>query len=245
LRLALAFALGVKGCGGVFNNRNKTSSSRLRGFGMASQIWWPLHHTGIAYSSHMPLDSNPEYARALGSILERWTGLESTLARALACVLEIEDRPARAVLYSLNSTSNRIGIVRSVTQEMVPEGPEKRCFVHLLDKINDLQKRRNELIHGEYWHGDKDKLDLVLIRPMNKKPLEIQPIQLAQLQEHANKVEAREIQLSLAIDPEPQNNMPNTYWQIRNEQLQKNWFHEQAMAKSRGEPPPPRPTWRR
>jgi len=40
---------------------------------MASHNWWPLQHSGLAVSSHMPLDANPEYASALGSILERWT----------------------------------------------------------------------------------------------------------------------------------------------------------------------------
>lgn len=241
-RLGFGFALGVNGLGGVFRSRSSTSSRvRSGAFGMASQIWWPLHHSGMAYSSHMPLDSNPDYARALGTILERWTLLESTMARVLGCVLEIEDQPARAVLYSLNSTSNRIAIVRSMAQEMVPEGPEKRGFLYLLEKINHLQKRRNELIHGEYWHGDKDKLDLILIRPMDKLAFEIQPIDLTQLQEHAKKVEAREIQLSLAIDPEPQRNIPNTYWRIRNERLFRSSIREVTMARRLGEPHTQRP----
>lgn|GEM_PF-4938850 len=186
---------------------------------MASHNWWPLHHSDLAISSHMPLDANPEFARALGTILERWTLLESTLAEALACVLEVDSRAASAVIYSLNSTSNRIAIVRSVTREVVPEGPEKRAFIYLLDKINQLQKRRNELIHGEYWHGEMDRLDLALIRPMNAVPFELQPITLDQLQEHAKKVEEREIQLRLAIDPRPERNMPNTYWRRRNRPL--------------------------
>jgi len=112
-----------------------------------------------------------------------------------------------------------------------------------LGKINDLQKRRNELIHGEYWHGSNNTLDLILIRPSNNKPEETQPVHLSQLKEHAQKVQDREIQLDLAISQEPQNNMPNTYWRRRYDMLRKNYYRDLAMAQSRGEPEPPRPAW--
>jgi hypothetical protein len=173
------------------------------------QTWWPLHHQGVGHSVNMPLDSNPEFAHLLGKVVERWASLESELMRCLAALLDDNEPAARAIIYSLNSTSNRIGIVKAVARELLPDGPEKSGFVWLLDKINDLQKERNGFIHGEYWHAGNSGLELMLIRPSNPTPVTIRPVRENDLKRHLALCEEWEFQLSLARDENPERRVPN------------------------------------
>jgi hypothetical protein len=197
------------------------------------QIWWPLHHTGLGYGVSMPLDSHPEVARLLGLVIERWNAIEATLASSLAVLLDGNDHAARAIIYSMNATSVRIAMVRAVAREVVPDGPEKRGFLYLLDKINDLQKERNELIHGEYWHADLNDLELVTIRPMNAEPISYRSVTDIDLQKHIAACEEREFQLSLAIDRNPKRNVPNLQ-QMRSRALSLcKTRHAQAMESNR------------
>jgi hypothetical protein len=133
----------------------------------------------------------------------------------LSALLDDNEIAARAIIYSLNSTSNRIAIVRAAACALMLEGPERRAFVWMLDKINTLQKRRNELVHGEYWHGDDNSLDLMLIRPMNKETFVVQPVHLDQVKEHVAKCEEWEFRLSLACDPQPRTFGLRGYWLAR------------------------------
>jgi hypothetical protein len=201
------------------------------------QTWWPIRHPGLVQSVSMPFDSNPDFAHTLGMILERWTVLESTLANALACFIDDNEIAARAILYSLNATRVRIQMVRNVARELMPDGPEKRGFIWLLDKISDHQGQRNEYIHGEYWHNqDASGFDLVMIRPMNSETFTIRPVTLDDLKAHIAKCDEYEFCLSLAIDPEPEGNVPNMT-RVRSRELSRyNSRHAPAMVRSREAP---------
>jgi hypothetical protein len=175
------------------------------------QTWWPLHHAGLSQTTSTPLDSISKFAQLLGLILERWTLIENELSRCLAALLDGNREAADAIIYSLNSTSIRIAMVRAVARRLMPDGPEKIGFVYLLDRVNDLQKQRNEYIHGEYWHHDfesDDSLDLINFRPMNASPITQRRITPKHLSDHLALCEERELQLSLARAEHPEHNVP-------------------------------------
>ena len=164
--------------------------------------------------------------------------MEGQLAQALACMIDDNHDAARTILYTLNATANRIAIVKAVTRAVVPDGPEKRGFVWLLDRINDLQKERNKYVHGELWHADLDKLDLFSFRPTNANVETIERVSAEGLKEHIRKCDEAEFQLGLAIDPEPQRNIPTLPCR-RHKPSQTRILHIEATASTRGAPPPP------
>jgi len=187
----------------------------------------------------MPLDSHPEFARLLGIMIERWSILEGTLATALACMIDGNDQAARTILYTLNATGNRIAMVKAVARAVVPDGPERRGLIWLLDRIHDLQQERNKYVHGQLWHATHATgLDLFNFRPTTATPETIERISVRNLEEHVRKVDEAEFQLSLAIDPDPQRNVPPLMCK-RRKPSHTTMLRVEAMASFRGAPPPP------
>lgn len=142
-------------------------------------------------------DRNPEFARLLGIMLERWSFLERELAISLSHLLDGNSDAAFAIIYSMNATKVRIELVRSVARSVMPDGPEKSGLLYLLDKINKLARERNEFVHGEYAGAEGGQLERLLLRPMNATPFELQIVSHVDLQKHISAVELRFLQLQM------------------------------------------------
>jgi hypothetical protein len=165
--------------------------------------WYPVLTAGLTGTPKLPLDRNPDFAQMLGVIIEHWTWLEEQLCQSFAHLLDGNGPAARAIFYSLNATSVRIGMVRSVAREVMPEGPERTDFIWLLDRINDLSKKRNDYIHGEYHHSVKDQLELIVVRPANAEVVRSEYVTVAALKKHVENVDYCALALSIANEPDP------------------------------------------
>jgi len=173
----------------------------------SKQTWGPLRLRAGTISNNLPLDNIPEFTTLIGSIIERWTVVEDELTKTLEHLLDGNSVAANAILYSLNSTSMRITVVRALARAVVPDGPELRGLLYLLDAINDLSKERNDYVHGQFWQtAEFDKVSLVLIRPTAAKPLNVERIGKERLERHRTQVELRINQLSFANSSYPELN---------------------------------------
>jgi hypothetical protein len=169
------------------------------------QTWWPLLYPVPNLTLATPFEFKPDYARLLGVILERWTLIEEELTNSLGALLDGNYAAAEVILYGLNATSMRIEMVRAVARHLMPEMPEKSGFLWLLDKINDLQKQRNELIHGQYYADPdlEDGLYMRVIRPFNSKIVTERRVTIALLKDHVRTAHVRWVQLIIANAEDP------------------------------------------
>jgi len=137
-------------------------------------------------------------------MLEAWSALQSELAVSLGHLLESSMDGAHAVLYSLNSEKTRLDLVKGVARATMPDGPEKRGFLYLIERLLDLASQRNTFVHGEIWHNDEgDGLTVHSIRPQARAYRTVAALDEVALKDHIVKVRLREAQLAIANAENP------------------------------------------
>ena len=122
------------------------------------------------------LSDNPEFARKIGLIVERWTFIERALRDFVSHITGCSFGHAVAILYSLPSITSKL----DVTQALVMTMPEHKHKGELLDLLDAIRKRglvRNKIVHGNYiGQGDKFGYAVALLTPRGKEPYDSSPL---------------------------------------------------------------------
>lgn len=158
--------------------------------------WLPLSDIDWITTDN-PFDSEPEFARLIGLVVERWSLLEKRLAGTLACLLDGNKTAAEVIFYTVVSNKTRLDIIEALAKKLVPDGPEKDGVLKLLDRADRLNKSRNNIIHGEY-HTGMNGLDRLSIRPLAKETRQWTPIGVSEITQHLQAVEKLELAFSFA-----------------------------------------------
>lgn len=143
-----------------------------------------------------PVDENPEFTQMLGRLTARWAAVEDEMATSLGHLLNGQRNAAITILYTIGSFKARSDIVRSMVLNHMPNGPEKKEILNIMEKLSDLSKHRNKLIHGQYV-GVKSGLVRITIAPGTKTPTERTTISTTIVADHIKRVEWWTHQLKL------------------------------------------------
>lgn len=102
-----------------------------------------------------PLEHEPEFIAGIGLITVRWAALEHELEGLLGSLLKIEPAGEKT-LHAVVSFAARLALVRALVSASLADGTAKRAALALLDKIGDMWRARNFLLHSHYVYAKFD-----------------------------------------------------------------------------------------
>jgi hypothetical protein len=158
--LAFFFALGVKGLGGVFSIRLRTSSSLLGLLAMNTPKKIKRHNPKFkslwdrdAPTGHFSgVIGDPAIGHAVASLAAGFVHLENAMAMVLAVLLGSDDNVmAGYVMRAIKSPKGRIDLMRNLL-ELAPSNKGLPAdYDDILDEFWDLNGLRNDFVHAEWW----------------------------------------------------------------------------------------------
>ncbi|HEX8665222.1 MAG TPA: hypothetical protein VF744_14465 [Beijerinckiaceae bacterium] len=95
--------------------------------------------------------------QALGVLMIRANLLERSLIELLSGLSQIETRRAEALFYSTVNMRARLDMIKALVPACSLEEREASRITRLLDRVNGISRRRNDLVHGQ-WSFARDKL---------------------------------------------------------------------------------------
>jgi len=99
------------------------------------------------------IEKIPRLAELVGRIAANWSGVEAQLALALGSMLGVENSAAVAVFISLRNYRAQRDALRAAAQETLSAEIEE-IFDALLARYRELDKQRNQVIHGVWGRCD-------------------------------------------------------------------------------------------
>lgn len=139
-QLGLALAFGVKGLGGVFNIRFRTSSR--------------CSDSDLAMADE-PIDLiSPEHTRAVGALVLALSLIESRITDVLAATLNIHIIDAVAALHH-QQLSNRIETLKALLDRKFRKADPKQAAKYkpifdIIDSAKALAEYRNSIVHTSW-----------------------------------------------------------------------------------------------
>ncbi|MGD0027261.1 MAG: hypothetical protein ABSC37_22010 [Xanthobacteraceae bacterium] len=101
------------------------------------------------------LKYHPKHAEKLGYIVDTCATIEKVCCEIVAGLLKVSDEKAVAVIYAVQSSRSRFGIVEALTRGFALETIKKRTLQEIVT-AHTLFKRRNDLVHN-MWISRRDK----------------------------------------------------------------------------------------
>jgi hypothetical protein len=150
------------------------------------------------------IEHDTKLAGLIGEMTGRWALIEQQLVAVTAAIIS-NYHAADVIIYSLGSFKARIDVVRNLSQELVPEGPEKDELLWLLSKIQKASEQRNGFVHA-LWLLEpiSKKLSRTVRRPGSKSPQFSLDVDFGELKRHSNKIAQYMARLSELTHPMPQ-----------------------------------------
>ena len=106
-----------------------------------------------------PLEPEPALIAGVGLITVRWALLESVLSDVLGSLLLAQD--GDPAYYAMGAFSQRLAMVRGALRASILQPLHRRIADAILDRVAELWKARNSLIHSHYvyreWVPDTSK----------------------------------------------------------------------------------------
>lgn len=139
-RLALGFALGVKGLGGVFSIRLKTSSS----LGVSAMAILTLDADKLTRT--VQINNEAKYYEALGAFIHEFSVVEFAIHGLLARRAGVDANTANALFSGITVDKapdfvRRLAEARTGSREVEPE------LESAFSQLTIINKARNEIIH--------------------------------------------------------------------------------------------------
>lgn len=100
------------------------------------------------------IEQLPDVARWVGRIVVNWSGVELQLALALGSMLGVESDAAVAVFLSLRNHRAQRDALKAAASKAL-NGDDQTLFFALLDVHSELDKQRNDAVHGVWGQAEK------------------------------------------------------------------------------------------
>jgi hypothetical protein len=155
-RLALGFALGVKGFGGVFSIRARTASRELSGvFAMSEKPLVEAENkiTSETAKYNVALEWADEFAKIVGVIVSLFAIIEGYPPILLARFCGIKQGDARAILGVFRAPSNRIDLIKQLARGQPPSSKERVILNYYRGLLSDANTIRNKYAHAQYSYS--------------------------------------------------------------------------------------------
>lgn len=101
------------------------------------------------------LKYHPKHAERLGFIVDTCATIEKVCCEIAAGLLKVSDEKAVAIIYAVQSSRTRFGIVEALAKGFASDSI-KMPISQELDIAHSLFKRRNDLVHN-MWVSRRDK----------------------------------------------------------------------------------------
>lgn len=88
--------------------------------------------------------------RLLGQVVTDWAELDSNLVALLCHMADCNEDIGTIIYHALDSFAPKLSILKALALHAVKDENEKKKLLCLLDRLNDLHKARNDLIHASY-----------------------------------------------------------------------------------------------
>ena len=105
-------------------------------------------------SSPFLLMGKPEFALRIMGVIEAWSHTEIAMGRILANCLRAESSAGIAMYLSLSGGPARRAALQAAAERKLPK--KKLALFNLVMKaIKPVRDRRNDFVHGVWWHSDE------------------------------------------------------------------------------------------
>jgi hypothetical protein len=148
-----------------------------------------------------PIDDYPEHLRLIGSVITRFSLLESSMSIAMWALVGSSEA-GTAVFYSIAGARQRIEALLALARSVLPADKVQEEVIATLDVIGKLADRRNVVAHGQWGSaGDGGPRDDPLVQDFKMRrssdPYPRWHFRVADLQELADAILAARARLNL------------------------------------------------
>ena len=102
----------------------------------------------------IPLDSNHEFAAALGRLLGHWAIVEHELTDILGILLRVNQPRAQMIFMTFISFKAKLQLIERLIHNFVGASPEKNRLLSLIRSAGNLNDERNGFIHATWGVGN-------------------------------------------------------------------------------------------
>jgi hypothetical protein len=110
------------------------------------------------------LDIHGTYYRAIGEVIARWALFEYHLMDAMAKLVPVNDPKKKRVLFMTMGVNPKLGILKSLVDNWLPNGPLKSEMHQIIKGAQVLKDLRHKFAHGVWGHKEgKKQLHLLYV----------------------------------------------------------------------------------
>jgi hypothetical protein len=141
-RLALGFALGVKGFGGVFSIRARTASRELSG-----ALDMPRSNLEAKFVTK-------DHLYAFGRIIQAFVSVETLYGHLILRILQVDDGVG-PLLLSGHGYDGLKNLLKTIISALDITDDDKEAALKLVDRIGDKANLRNNVAHNGWKKGKR------------------------------------------------------------------------------------------
>lgn len=98
-----------------------------------------------------------EFHKALGEIANAWAGMEDCLCVLFSHLAETDWETSTILFYSPSSFRARLEMIANLQRHKMPDCLENQLLTNAIAKLNDLNTKRNALVHGRWGMTSEHK----------------------------------------------------------------------------------------
>lgn len=121
---------------------------------MARQPLSRKYHRGLWSLGAAQLEKRPEHLAAIGSVITRWTDVETEMALVLGVLLGTRSEAAVALYTSLRQGRSRTETIAAVASSIL-DPDEQELLAAILIVYGQAESARNDIAHGCYGICDE------------------------------------------------------------------------------------------
>jgi hypothetical protein len=136
----------------------------------------------------------------IGHVVVAWSALDDPLIRLLASLVRCKLRPAGVMYYALNGFKTRCDLLRALAKHNLKNKKEQASLLQFLDKLIELAKVRNDIIHADYpliYREGKMTMEKHLNRSARDEIHVELKAQTGELETHLKKIESARFWLGI------------------------------------------------